>query len=478
MISNLKFGMLTNEEKELLLDSAYEVLEDVGADIHYDKAVQLLVQNGCTVENGIRVKFPRDVVKKALSTIPSKIQFYHRDGGQAMCLTGRNVYFGAGPTCCNFYDPFTGEHRTPQKNDAGYAAKVVDALPNMDFAMSLCMIGDQTAVLADIHEMDAMLRNTTKPISTWAFSAKNLDSMIQMAAAVAGGMDKLVEKPNIVIYNEPTTPFVHTTEALEKLFLTSEYAIPSIYSPGMMVSAAAPVTVAGALVVGLADSFVGLVLSQMIRPGCPIVAGIGAAVMDMMTMQATYGDPSDALIHVGAVEIFQYLNLPTFDLAGCTDSKCVDAQAGIEGTMRIMTTMMSGGNMVHDCGFMDMGMTGSLSMLCLTDEIVGMCRRLCRGGEVSKASIGLEDIKEAGPGGSFLDSEHTFEFFRTDLYQPKLLERRDYAAWKADGALTMGDRADLRVKEILTSHQVAPLPAEVLATMDSIVATAEAENTL
>lgn len=474
MISNMKLGYLTDADIERLLDKAYSILENTGADVHYDKAVALLEANGCTVENGMRVKIPRELIKKAFTTIPEKIQFYNRDGSEAMCLTGRDSYFGSGPTCCFVYDAYTGERRVPQKQDAGNAAKVVDALHNMDFAMSLCTIGDQTPILADVHEMDAMLRNTRKPISTWAFNAQNLDNMLQLASVAAGGKDKLVAKPNIIIYNEPTTPLVHTLDAMQKLFLTSEFGIPAIYSPGMLVGVATPASVAGALVVGLADCFVGLLLGQLINPGCPAIAGIGASPMDMMTMQSTYGDPAGLQVSLLAMKIYQYLKLPTFDMAGATDSKCVDAQAGIEATMRIMACMMNGGNMIHDCGFMDMGMIGSLSLLAVTDEIVGMCRHVTRGVDMSDDAIAMENIDAAGPGGNHIEEEHTFEYFRQEFFMPSLLERRDYTGWHDDGSKTMAQRAEEKVRFILENHQVAPLPQDVTAEMDAIVAAAEA----
>ncbi len=474
MISNLKFELLSKENIEEILDAVYEVLEKTGANIHYDKAVELLAKNGCEV-NGVHVKIPRELIKKCVETAPKGIQIYTRDGKESMNMTGRNVYFGAGPTCCNFYDPYTGERRKPRKEDAANTAKVCDALPNIDFAMSLCMIDDHAPVLADIHETDAMLRNTTKPLSVWAFNAENLDTILNMCGTVVGGMDKLAEKPFVIVYNEPTTPMVHTKEAMEKTFLTAKYNVPAIYTPGVTLGAAGPVTAAGCLTVGLADCLVGLVVSQLVNPGAPFVGGVGAAVMDMSTMQCCYGDPSDALVHTAANEVMHYLGLPIFDLAGCTDSKKVDAQAGMEGMLRVMSALMSGGHMVHDCGFMDMGLTGSLSMLTASNEMIGMAKRFCRGIEIDEDTIGLEYIDEAGPGGNFLQSLHTVQYFRTELFKPELVERRTYDAWEKDGALTYEDRAAKKVISILETHKVPELPADILAKLDEYVAKAEAK---
>ena len=169
MISKVKVDFLSDESIEKILDSTFEVMEDVGADIFCDEAIALLKEAGCSVD-GNRVKIPRELVKKCIETAPSMIKIYNRHGEEAMDLGGRNSYFGSGPTCSNFIDPVTGERRLSRKEDAANTAKVIDALEHMDFAMSLVMIADQNAKLADIHETDAMLRNTTKPIATWAFN--------------------------------------------------------------------------------------------------------------------------------------------------------------------------------------------------------------------------------------------------------------------------------------------------------------------
>ncbi len=475
MISNLNPRLLSDRNIEKVLEAAYSILENTGAYVYYDKAVELLVANGCTAD-GIHVKIPKTLVKKCIESAPKGIQLYDRDGNESILLKGRNVYFGGGPTCCNFFDPYTGERRPPQKGDAAKAALVTDALPNIDFVMSLCMIADETPVLADVHEVDAMLRNTKKPIATWAFNGPNLDKILQMFAAVAGGVDKLREKPNVVIYNEPTTPLKHTKEAMEKMFVTSKYGVPALYTPGMIMGGTAPSTIAGALAVGLADEFVGLVVSQLLSPGTPFIGGTSGSPMDMQTMTTPYGAPCTSLLLGASNEVHRYLGIPSFDMAGATESKTVDAQAGIEATLEVMVSLLTGGNLVHDCGFMDCGLTGSLAMLVLDDEIIGMAKRTCRGVEIDDERIGLDVIDEVGPGGNFLQSLHTMEYFRDEFYFPSLIDRRGYEAWEADGKTTMGDRAAKKAVQILETHKVDALPDSVLKELDRLVA--EAESTI
>lgn len=472
MISKLRFEILTDQQKEKLIDAAYHIMEEIGMDIHLPKAVELLKKAGCTTD-GIRVFIPREVTKKAVETAPTGIRIYDRNGKEAMLLEGRNSYFGPGPTCPYFYDPQTGERRPATKQDAADAAKVSDALPNIDYVMSLTMVGDRTKVLADLHELDAMVRNSTKPIATWAFNAANMEDMFHLCEAVAGGAEQLRAKPFLIVYSEPTSPLSHSKDALEKLILAAEYHVPCVYTPGMILGGTSPTTIAGSLPQGLAESLTGLVISQLVSPGAPFIGGTSGSPMDMKTMQTPYGSPECSLLLAASNEVMRYLCLPSFDMAGATESKKVDAQAGLECGMEVLISLQSGGNLIHDCGFIDIGMTGSLDHLVFCDEIISMAKRYCAGVEVDDDRIGFDTVKAVGPSGNFLSEEHTFRFFRSEVWEPTLMERRPYDAWEADGKKDTADRVHGKMLTILAEHQPQPLEPEIIEKIDAIIAAAE-----
>ncbi len=457
---------------EETLVAAYRVMAEIGMDVHNERALVLLKEAGCAVD-GIRVKIPQEIVRDAIAAAPSIIQVYNRNGEAAMALGGRNCYFGPGPTCPNFFDPRTGERRPAVKQDAADTAKVVDALFNIDFAMSLCVISDETKTLADVHEIHAMLQNTTKPLVSWAFNKENLQDMIDMCAAVKGGLAALQEKPFLIVYSEPTTPLVHTKEALDKLILLAENKIPCIYTPGMIMGGTAPATIPGALSIGIADTLTGLVISQLVQKGAPVICGAAGGPMDMKTMQHSYGAPEWMLLHGASAEIFHSLQLPVFHAAGVTDSKTIDAQAAIEGTMQILCALGTGGNLIHDVGFADLGMTGSLAQLTICDEVIAMAKRLYQGITFDEEAFAFDVIKKVGPGGNFLMEEHTANHFR-ETWNPDLIDRYAYATWEAKGSKDMTERASEKVCAILDSHQSAPLTKDVKNALDVILAGAEA----
>lgn len=467
----LKYNVLEEQEINEIIDAGYEVMEQIGMDIHNEEALALLTEAGCDAD-GIRVKIPREIVEKAIETAPKTVNVYNRNGELAMELGGRNCYFGPGPTCPNFYDPHTGERRPAIKQDAADTALVSDALPNIDFVMSLCIIGDQTKTLADVHEIHAMLENTVKPLVSWAFNKENLQYMIDMCGAAIGGNDALREKPFLIVYAEPTTPLVHTKEALDKVLLLNKCGVPCIYTPGMIMGGTAPTTIAGALSVGIADTLTGLAISQLAAPGAPMIVGAAGGPMDMKTMQHSYGAPEWMLLHGASAEIFHHLNLPVFHAAGVSDSKMVDAQSAIEATMQIVNALGTGGNLIHDVGFMDLGITGSIEHLVMCDEIIAMAKRLFAGISITPEQKAFDVIKKVGPGGNFLMETHTAEHFR-ETWSPTLIDRYGYASWEAAGKKDMTSRTVEKTKAILESHKPEALCPEAKAAVDAVLTKAE-----
>ncbi|MEG0874897.1 MAG: trimethylamine methyltransferase family protein [Clostridiales bacterium] len=470
----LDFNILKEEEMQEIVEGAYKILETIGVEVHNDKALNLLKGLGCGVEE-TRVTIPRTVVAKALSTVPSYLKIYDRDGNLAMDLGGRNSYYGSGPTCPNFIDARTGERRIAIKQDAADASVVADALSGIDFVMSLCMIGDQTRGLADLHEVDAMVRNSTKPIATWAFNGENTQAIIDMCAAVKGGLKELQEKPFAIVYAEPTTPLTHCKEALDKVMILAENKVPVIYSPGMLVGGTAPVTVAGAMTVGIAESLTGLVVHQTVCPGAPFISSCGGCVMDLKEMKTPYGAPESVLLYGASSEIYRYLGIPSFGLAGATDAKKIDAQAGYESALEIFINDACGGNLIHDIGFTDYGLTGSCHQMVMCDEIIGFVRRLRQGVSVNADFLAYDTVKEVGPGGNYLAATHTFEYFRKEIWSPQISERRSYEEWEADGKKDLEEVISEKIVDILDNHKVAPLSDEVIAKLDAIIAKSEKE---
>ena len=466
---SIQFQVLSDDQCEEIVLSAFEVLERTGVEIHSKKALKLLKDSGCWVE-GKKVKIPSYLIKKALNVAPSRVVLCDRQGNRKIFLEGNNSYFGPGLTNPNIIDHETGERRKVTKQDIANTAKVCDKLSNIDFVMSLAGLDK----LADVNEVHAMLQNTTKPIVSWGVDAAGCKDTVDMCSEVAGSLEKLQQNPFIAFYSgDPVSPLNHPKDSLEKLLFLTGKGIPVIYPAGMLLGGTAPVTIAGAIVQGLADNFVALLLSQLNREGAPFILGIGMALMDMKTSITSYGAPEHSLGYAAGVNIGHYLNLPTFGTAGVTDSKIFDQQAAIEATMSCYTSALSGANLIHDIGFLESGMSTSLEHLIMGNEIIGMVRRIISGVEVNKETLAVEVINKVGPGGHFLGSEHTSNHFKKETWFPSVMDRQNYSNWKNQGEKTMKQILNEKAKKILDEHKPQPLSSAQKKKIDKILKRAE-----
>ena len=454
------FSVLSNDQIYEIHLATLEVLERTGVQIPEQEAVDLLSGAGARVSDGNRVRIPSYLVEDALRSAPERITLANRDGERTVFLEGNKVYFGTGSDCPNLLDPYTGERRRFRKEDVEEAARLCDYLPNIDFVMSLGLVSDVPTATSDRHQFEAMLVNTKKPIVFTAHDVEGMSDMIEMAAIAIGGREELRRNPFIVLYAEPISPLRHFGPAVRKLLLSAEEGIPVIYTPCPMCGATTPSTLAGTLVTANAECLSGLVISQLKRKGAPFITGGLISIMDMRAAILSYGAPELSLLSAALTEIAHFYKLPMFGTAGCSDAKILDEQAAVESAISCLMSALSGAHLVHDVGFLEYALTGSYEMVVMTNEIIGMVKRIMRGIEVSRETLAVDVIDQVGPGGNFLVEEHTLRHFRQEQWFPDLIDRRNYEDWAKAGAKTMGGRANEQVKKILSEHRPEPLPPE------------------
>ncbi len=455
--STLQFRVLSSDQIEEILSASMEILERIGVKIEDEEGVQLLVDGGASSGDGMVVKIPSFMVKSALATAPGRIVLAGRNRRRELVLEKDRIYFGTGSDLPFFMDPESGERRRTLFNDVVAAARVVDALPNLDFFMSHGLVSDVPEAQYDRHQFLAMLSGTTKPYVITAVDGQGLQDQYDMACMVLGGEREFRENPLFAIYAEPISPLVHSKTALEKLLFAAKHRIPLVYVPAPSAGGTAPVTMAGILAGGLADTLAGLVLSQLTNPGAGFVMGGVFTSLDMRTMVFTYGSPELLLLDAALSDIAKYLKIPVFSTSGCTDSKVFDQQAGLEAGMSILMAALSGANLIHDNGYIESGLTGSPEMLVLVDEAVSLVKRMMRGIVVHRESLAVDVIERIGIGGNYLQDEHTLEHFREEIWSPLVMDRQVHATWEKAGAKTMGERCRERVMDILQSHQPEPV---------------------
>ncbi len=464
---NLQF--LDKKGMEEIHTNALRVLQDVGSDIQHKGARDMLKEHGCMVK-GKRVYFPPALVEWAIKQAPSHIYMYDRDGDFAMDIGGTNAYFGTGSDCTNIYDSYTKEHRPFTYDDMVSAAKLIDALPNLDFLMCCGLMYDYPVTSYE-HQYEVMLRNSTKPQVVTAADRRCMEAIRDMAATVRGSKENLIRKPLFIMYNEPTSPLNHTKTAVEKLMFCAENSIPTNYASGMLGGGTGPITVAGGLVQCVAESLAGLTISQLTKPGAPFVFGGICSNMDMRCMQVSYCSPESMLSVITMATIGRELyNLPTWGFAGNSGSKIPDEQAINEAAQYNMMAGLAGSNLNHDLGFLNYGLTYSFDLLVMCDESVSQLRRIFEGIPLDEDHIGYDTIKEVGPKGHYLAEEHTVKYHAEEVWKPGITDRDDFSGWENSGKTTFGYRANQKVKNIIETYVPKPLTEEQDEAIKAIMA--------
>lgn len=475
-----RFRVLSKQQIEMIYRATLECLNRTGVHVHNAEARDLLVRAGARAD-GIRVRIPPHIVQDAIAANPRSFALWARPAGERRVqdahlrleiVPGR-TYFGAGPTCTYFVDPYTGERRKARRGDPALAALVSDALDNLDYVMGLGLIDDVPLHLSPVYEFAEMVANTTKPVLPWAYSVENVSDIYQIATAVAGSEEALQARPFLALFSTFQSPLVQTDEDLANAFWAAEHGLPVVFIGGGTAGTTAPVTGAASLVISLAGALTSLSILQLRRRGTPVCIGGVPQAMDLRTARPSYGAPEMSLYSAAMADVARYLDLPFMGTAGASESKTLDLQAAIESTFQVVVSGLSAATLIHDVGFLDCAEIGSLESLVMNEEIISMSRWLLRGIEVSDDTLLLDLIDEVGPGGEFVSLKETARRCRLEVWQPSLMDRQTWASWEAQGALTMQRRIRQRLLEILENHRPAPLPEGVPAQIEAILEAAQ-----
>ena len=453
------FQGLTGSELQTLHLAALEVLRRTGVRINHQGARDMLKAAGAFVADGNVVRFPPAMVEDAIGSAPSRIVLCDRKGEPKAFLEGTQVNVGPGSDCPNMLDFEMGDVRPFTQKDLIQGYHLCDFLPNIDFVMSMGIPSDVDSAKSYDTQMALMLEHTSKPIVFVTDDYSTCKRAIDMAAAVAGGYEALMERPQLLLYSEPSSPLQQSDTAVEKLLLMAEKRVPIVHAPALLMGASGPITPAGGFAQGIAEALSSLVLHQLQSPGAPFVFGATVHHFDMGAMQTSYSGPEAQRSNTITAQLGRWYGLPTWGFAGCSDSKIPDEQAALEAMFTVMTAKLSGVNLAHDAGYLESGMTTSFEMLTLTDELVAMMDHMMPSIHIGEDTLLLDEIDRVGPGGSYLDSPETLDHFR-DFWYPDLISRDIRNQWSQKGASTLAQRLHEKASRIIREHQPEPLSKE------------------
>ena len=299
--------------------------------------------------------------------------------------------------------------------------------------MSLGITQDTAVGTYDRWQYLAMLEGTSKPINITAVDIEGVRDQLEMAYIRVGGKEEWRKGPIFSLYIEPVSPLSHSKEVVQKLLFCCDNDIPFVYTPCPLAGATAPTTLAGLLVQALAESLFGIVLSQLRKPGSQLIIGGLMSNMDMLSTIYCYGSPEMALLSAGYTDITKWLRVPEDETAGCSDAKLFDEQAAMESCFTCVTQALTGCNVIHDVGYLESGLAGSLDLVVMTNELLGMIKRFKQGINLAPECLAADLIDRVGIGNQFLTEDHTLKHFRSENWEPDLIDRYRYDEWEKNG---------------------------------------------
>lgn len=453
---NPRFHVLSDKQIEELHSGALQILETTGVTFECQQAISILGDAGADVSNHGRVKFPSHLVEQALRTTPKAITLYGREGEEAIVLNGTTgPHFGGSPDDIDYLDPYTGKRRECYVEDMADMARLIDALPNMEWSFTGASHPGLPAAIADKVALLQLILNTSKPVICEPTDVSSLRDMIDLCSMVSGGEEQLRRKPFFASSSEPVTPLVQGRDAMEKSLLCAEKGIPNVVYSMPMAGATAPATFAGCLAVAIAEILSHLVVLQLKNPGTPIIFGAIPSIMDMKTTIFSYGAPEMSLMVGALADVSHYYKLPMFGTAGITDANVMDMQAAGEATYQILISALTGADLVHDLGALYCMVSPEFHVF--ENEIIDMAKVLIGGMEINVESLAVDMIERLGPRANYLSEKHTLKNFRK-FWVPKIFDRSSREKRNIEQC---GEVLNERTIEIIETHKPKPLPEDL-----------------
>lgn len=456
--------LLSTNNVEEIHDHSLTILEKVGVIVKNDDATLSLRNAGCEVDSNKKiVRMPRGLVKECLAKrSASNLKLYDREGNHKQIIGNDNVIFNPGSCAVYFSDHKTGETRRPLSRDLVDLVRLVDALKNIHAQSTAIVPSDVPKEVSDLYRLYLVLKNSTKSIITGAFTKRGLIDMKHLLEVVAGGEDKLMDKPMAIFDVCPSSPLVWSDTACQNLIDCARFDIPAEIIPAPQMGATSPITLEGTVVQSNAEFLSGLVISQVTKPGAPVIYGGSPTTFDMKRLSSCLGSIENMMVACAAAQVAKYYRLPCHAYLGLSDSKMLDAQSGIETSSGIILAVLTGINVVSGPGMLMFENCQSLEKLVIDNEICGMALRLADGLTLDDERGALEVITKVGPGGHYLAEKHTRKWLETERFLPSdVIDRLTEEAEKKQGSRDMISRARETVDSTLTEHVPEPLPLDI-----------------
>jgi len=423
-----KLNLLSGKRVSQIHETSLRILGEIGVLVSEPLLRERLAQAGATVDDSARiVRLSEDVVGNLIQLAPHEIVLAGRKPEHDMRIGNRRVHLGTGGAAVRVLDLDTEALRPSILSDQFALARLVEELENVHFFQCPVVCHDVPKESVSINSFYAALAGTTKNVQEAVTAPDVVDDVVEMAAMIAGGPEKLQERPFIsFVSSVMVSPLRLDCGAMHCVERMLERKIPVALSCAPVTGLSAPATLAGLLALAHAEQLFAIALCQSIAPGSAVLYGVVPGVANMWNMGFLGGAIESGMMNAAAVLLAKHVGVPIYSDAGAADAKTPDIQAGYEKAFSILQVALSGGDYIHhSAGMLDSLMTVAYEQFVIDNDINGMATRVLEGITVNDETLALDVIREVGPGGMFLTQEHTRKFARSsEFYVPNDITRR------------------------------------------------------
>lgn len=469
--------IINPEQVTMIHEATLELLRHTGVRVDSLDAARIFEENGANVTYYDRhaiAKFPSHVVATCLEWAARPLVFYGRTPDKDFAAFKNHVGFSTFGECVKIIDLDTRKIRDCVKEDLAGITKVCDYMDEIAVVERACGALDYPSEVQSLHNLEAMMKNTSKAIFIGAVNGPNCRKMIEMAHVASGGEAEFRERPFLNIFVCPTSPLRLGKECSDQIIEAAKGGAGIAIIPMALAGATSTMTLAGTVLGHNAEVLVSIMLAQMVQKGARCTYCSMSTIMDMKHMISATGSPEQSMVSAATVKMAQYYDLPSWIGAGLSDSKLPDAQSGYEFGIGALTGALSGANIVYGAGALEAALTIDYAKLVLDCEGMRYIRKILGGICVTEETLALDVIHAVGPGGGFLNQRHTYDNMKIHS-QVEVFNRSNRPQWEAGGSKEAAEVAYEKARYILEHHQVTPLSAGAEEKIAEIIADYEKE---
>jgi len=457
-----KINVMTGEQIQKIHNDALSILEKTGIQVDDSCARELFEKAVGKPDDDQRIRITKEIVQWAISAAPSKINIYDRLGKPAFELKGdgsQDAVFGIGVTNLNYQDPVDNSIQTFSRHHMAVAAGLGNTLDNFDFISTPGVIQDLSPDIADTYGVLEMMANTTKPIVMLISDGANFNPALDLCEHLHGDLG---DHPFLLPYVNPITPLVLNSETTIKMKESIRRGLPVIFSNYGMSGATCPITPAGTLALLTAELLAGLVYSQLVKEGAPIILGSLPAAFDMKKAGSFYS-PSTLLLNLACAEMMTSYNIPHCGTSGSGNGWAADLLAGTTLCINHFTSCLGNVGMVPFVGGNFESLVFSPELVVYSDDLIHQSRLFASGFSIEDEAIGFSDISTIGPGGNYLLSVQTGKYFKESQFPSTIWPLLTLDKWKEQGEPTADKILKDRTLDLLNNLKTPKDKEEILA---------------